>query len=151
MDQRPEESSTLSSSSVEIVLIPTEGVERLWPIAAPLLEKATKRTRKIDLSSLRECALDGSMQLWLAYDSEEDGVIASMATEIVTYTSGLKSARILLFGGLHLNRWASMIATVEKWALYEGCSTVEMVGRRGWGRVYPDYLPLEYWYSKEIA
>ena len=151
MDQRLEESSSLSSSSVKGVLIPTDGVDRVWQIAAPLLEKATKRTEKIDIPSLLKCVRDGSMQLWLAYDPKEEGVLAAAATEMVTYTSGLKSARILLLGGLHLSRWEGLIATIEEWALSEGCSTVEMVGRRGWGRVYSDYLPLEHWFSKEIA
>ena len=151
MEQLLEESVSPSSLSVECVLIPSDGVDRVWQIAAPLLEKATKRTRKIDLASLRRCAEDGSMQIWLAYDTEEGEVLAAAATEMVTYVSGMKSARILLLGGLHLNRWSQVIATIENWALSEGCSTIEIVGRRGWGRVYREYSPLEHWYSKEIA
>ena len=151
MVQPLEESSFHSSSSVECILIPADGVELIWPLAAPLLEKAIKTTRKIDLPSLRECAIDGSMQIWLVYDHEGKEVLASLATEIVTYTSGLKSARIMLLGGLHIKRWTHLIATIEKWALEWGCSTVEIVGRRGWGRVYTDYVPLESWFSKEIV
>jgi len=151
MEQRPEESDSLSSSLAEWTLIPADGVDQVWSIAAPLLEKATKRTRKIDLTSLLKSARDGLMQIWLAYDAEEEDVLAAAATEMVTYSSGLKSARVILLGGRQLNRWSRLIDIIENWALSEGCSTVEIVGRRGWEKVYPDYLPLEHWLSKEIA
>ena len=150
MEQQLEESSSPSSSSVELVQIPIEGIDRIWGIAAPLLEKATKRTRKIDLGSLRGSLELGEMQLWLGFDTEDESIPAAVVTQLSEYTSGLKAAQIILLGGLHLNRWRSVIATIEGWAFTEGCETVEIVGRRGWGRVYPDYAPQEYWFSKEI-
>lgn len=139
------------SADYTAVLIPTDGIDRIWHVAAPLLEKATKRTTKIDLASLYAEAKNDHMQIWLVYETSSGSVDAAVATEIVTYTSGVKSARILLLGGLHVNRWKHCIATIEDWASNEDCSTVEIVGRRGWGRVYDgDYRPSEYWFAKEI-
>jgi hypothetical protein len=151
MEQQLVESSFHWSSSVECVLIPQDGIERIWPMAASFLEKATNRTKKIDLDSLRECADKGLMQIWIAYDPEEDEILSAAATEIVDYVSGLKSARIMLLGGLELNRWREAIDTIEQWASDQGCSLIEIVGRRGWGRVYPEYVEIETWFAKEIG
>ena len=150
MELQLAESCTASSSLAECVLIPEDGVDTVWPLLAPLFEQATSRTRKIDLDSLRECALAGDMQLWAVYDMELNSVPGAIATELVTYTSGVKSARILLLGGSGVSRYVSLIDTIECWAQSNDCSLVEIVGRRGWGRIYPDYQPIEHWLAKEI-
>ena len=138
------------SSSAEIVLIPEEGVSMVWSIAAPLLKKGVDRTKKISLNSLHDSMCEGMMQLWLAYDPDDKQVLAACATEIVNYESGYRTVRILILGGFDVNRWSGCIATIEEWALYEGCDAVEIAGRAGWGRIYEDYRPIEHWFAKEI-
>lgn len=145
-----EERSFHLSSSVELVRVPKDGVSKAWPLAAPLLEKAVNRTEKVTLSGLRESMISGDMQLWLVYDTASNSVLAACGTELATYVSGFKTARLLLLGGLDLDRWAFFLANFEKWAKEEGCDAVEMVGRKGWGKMFPDYEPIEHWFAKEI-
>jgi len=116
-----------------------------------MLKRAVDRTEKIDMESLQDELISGSMQLWVSYESAANEIIASAVTERVTYTSGIQSARILLLGGFGMTRFLGGIATIEKWARLEGCDLVEVVGRRGWERVLGGYEPIETWLSKEIS
>ena len=150
METQLEERFFPLSSSVELIRVPEDGVSKAWPLAAPLLEKAVNRTEKVTLSGLRESMILGDMQLWLVYDTKLNDVLAACGTELSTYVSGFKTARVLLLGGLDLDRWSSLTANFEKWAKQEGCDAVEMVGRKGWGKIFPDYEPIEHWFAKEI-
>ena len=138
------------SSSAELIGVPRELVEEIWPVAAPFLEKGVKQTRKVTLESLQKSAAQGLVQLWLAYDPESKEILAACATDLFVYESGYKTARVLILGGFDVNRWSECIATIEEWAVAEDCDAVEIAGRKGWARIYPDYAPAEYWLQKEI-
>lgn len=69
----------------------------------------------------------GRMQLWPA----EDGCCV---TEIVVYPRK-KVLNGFLAGG-DMARIVDMIPDIEAWAAAQGCSGVELTGRRGWTRVF---------------
>lgn len=148
MARRLEESPSLCSLSVELSLVPEDGVDRVWPLIAPILTKPLATTKKSSLESIRRQALEGSVQIWAAHNEEE--VKMSCVTEIVTYPNEYKTARILLLGGHDMGLWKGLMPIIEDWAAKNGCEAVEIAGRRGWGRVYPEYLVTEYCFVKEI-
>jgi len=43
-----------------------------------------------------------------------------------------------------------MLPAVEEWAKAKGCAAVEIIGRRGWGRVLDDYREPHALLKKEI-
>ena len=152
MDQQQEQSNIQPSSHLEAVLVPADGVEKVWVLAEGFVEAACKTTDKQTPSSVFDGLIEDKCQLWLVYDVEEGEVISSVITEICCWPSGTWSALITLCGGLQVNRWAPLIAKIEDWARSEGCHAVEVLGRKGWARIFRDmdYTPSEFWVRKEL-
>lgn len=124
-------------------------MELAWFQAAPHLLRAIKRTKKSDMKSCLHSCLEGTSQLWTQI--EIDGCIGAIITDIESYHNGRKVLRIVALGGDDLKSWGRLgLDRIEAFAKEEDCNSVEMVGRKGWGRWFPDYEPIEYVYSKEI-
>jgi hypothetical protein len=65
--------------------------------------------------------------------------VAAGVTQVRQHRGGRLSCWVLSLGGRAAGPWGAVIAAVERGAARLGCTTVEFVGRRGWGRVLPDY------------
>jgi hypothetical protein len=115
----------------------------------PAIAPALLRTRKIDAKSLFEQAEQRLLQLWVAYDKDQREVVAAAVTEVAEYPTR-KVGRVILLAGRNLNQWIGFVGRFEQWARDEGCAALEFVGRRGWGRVFRDYEPIEHTFSKEL-
>ncbi len=146
-----EEKNSRSLSSVELWLIPEDSVDMMWPVLEPLLAKATARTPKVDTESILYEAGVGICQLWVFFDKEEQECLAAFVTSIHLYPSNYKTIKILCLGGKDMHRWKHLISGIEEWGVKEGCTAVEIVGRPGWGKIYPDYVETERTFSKEIG
>lgn len=138
-----------SSSSVELISIPSRDAWVVEDLFRPLIAPALLRTRKIDVASLFKLAHKGRFQLWIAWDTQERDALAALVTEICDYPTR-RVARALLLAGRQANRWRHLVTTLESWARGEGCAALEMVGRPGWGRLFPDYAEIERVFSKEL-
>lgn len=93
-------------------------------------------TRKSDLESIHERLLDGTAQLWLAYATATNDILASCVTELMAWESGYTTLRVLLIGGGRLEMWRHLIYGLEGYARAEGAHGLEIVGRKGWERVF---------------
>ena len=87
--------------------------------------------------------LDGKAQLWC-------GRASVIVTELIAYPR-LKACRIWLAGGDMAELTKEMLPDVEAWASAEGCTRMEVVGRKGWARVLSDYREPSVVLEKEIA
>lgn len=150
-----------SSDKVRLLAIPPADVDRVWPIAEPMLARATDLTQKIDTRSLRGELLHGRMQLWIIADPGE--VHASMVTTLRVFTSGWRTCQVLLVGGRGAHHWMDeMIGTLENYAMDEGCHAIEFASTPGTestrlegvtagaGLQLPGYEEVERVYSKEL-
>lgn len=148
-----EQKSSPSSSSADTVLlsIPPDEVGRIWGVAGPLLEKAIAYTSKVTTEEFREMCELGSCQLWMVYYVDEDEIPAAIVTDIQVGRNGTRIARMIGCGGTDMARWKEMALTqLEEWARSESCTSMEIVGRKGWGRACPEYQLIEHVYSKEL-
>ena len=144
--------SSLSDKDTVAVLIPRERVGDVWHVLEAFVAKATAITKKTDIQTVSQAAASGDVQLWAVMDTREENAkpIAAVVTELAKYPNGFKSCQVMLAGGGEMRRWKHLIATLEEFARDEGCDTIEIVGRPGWGRLYPDYREIERWFEKEI-
>ena len=143
--------STASCSKAELVAVPPDGVDGLWVIAEPLLALGASWSRKVSLEDVRERLGAGFGQLWLVFDPATSVVLCAFVSELVDYPSGYRAGRVVLLGGGSLERWRHFLPRIEQWAKQEGCRALEIVGRRGWKRVFPDYEHGETTIVKELA
>lgn len=139
-----------SSSTVELLCLPPEEVDKAWPLVRSLLARVTSLTPKLELEDILALTQSGDFQLWVVWDPASRETLAVFATQLTTYPSGWKTVRINLLAGEEMERWKHLIDGIEQWAIAEGCDAVEIVGRRGWGRVFPDYKLIEHTFSKDL-
>lgn len=112
-----------------------EDVDSSWDQAGPLLQKAIdKSDGEYSQDDILRLIMSGEMQLWGAFDIEEDVMLMAMVTEIIIYPQH-KSAWIVLSGGTRLDDWFEGIHNLLlRWAKYHGCKNIRITGRTGWER-----------------
>jgi hypothetical protein len=72
-----------------------------------------------------ESIVSGKMQLWPAKDS-------CLVTEITVYPR--KKVLHVFLGGGDLEEIIDMHESVVQWAIEQGCESLTMTGRKGWGK-----------------
>lgn len=140
--------SSASSSSVDLVQIPPDGILRSAPLAERLLAPALARDPTLTWEHLLGTTLRGEFQWWFVLERGEP--LAVLVTEIVD-EPGCAVARVLAAGGSRLERWRHVIGKLEGWASQNGARYIEVHGRRGWQRVLSGYEPVKTVLRKELA
>jgi len=114
-----------------------------WTKAAPLIEKALKHQNSHSLDDIKDAILEDYAQLW-------NGINSVIVTEIINYPHK-KECRIWLAAGDKHELTKEMLPEVEKWAKIQNCTTVSVVGRKGWMRVLKDYKQPHIIIEKELS
>ncbi len=151
MQAQLEQKSSVSSSSVELLAIPPDGVDRVWPIVVPFLQKAADTTEKLTVDDTLLAMCRSSLtHLWVIVDVDEMETLAVLLTDVQESYNGHRAGRVIAAGGLEMTRWTHVIRQLEDWAIQNECDSFEIVGRKGWGRVFPEYDLIECVYAKEL-
>jgi len=82
----------------------------------------------------------GDAQLWAFEDS-------AIVTEIINYPQR-RTLRFWLAGG-DLETLLEVEPKIRKWSILYNCKAVEIIGRKGWGKVLKDYEPTATVFIKE--
>lgn len=115
---------------------PPAMVGDLWPHVEAYLERATERTGDLDTADLERMVFDGSALLWVITD--ELRLMGALVTRLYE-ARGHKVCQVIAIGGDGLPGWKHLLSDIETFARNEDCRKVRLSGRRGWGRVFPDY------------
>jgi hypothetical protein len=108
------------------------------PMYAPILRESTELCQgRLTVPDVIQLARNGMVQIWLVTRGHNDymGVIV---TEVLQYPNR-KVCGVIQCAGKGLHEAKHLMADLEQWARNIGCSLMEIQGRPGWGRVYPDY------------
>ena len=120
--------------------IPCQGVlsddlGRVWGECVPLLTPALHNGATIE--QVLAAIFSKDAQLWIGAD--EDGIQVACVTELVR-RGGCLYCNVWLTGGRGVNTWIYFLETIEAWAKEQGCDAMLIDrGRRGWGRLLPEY------------
>jgi len=82
----------------------------------------------------------GDAQFWAFSDS-------AIITEIISYPQR-RTLRFWLAGG-NLKRLLDVEPNIRKWSILYNCKAVEIIGRKGWGKVLKNYKPTATVFIKE--
>jgi hypothetical protein len=129
-------SPSAGSASVRIFCVNPKLVDRIWPLAKPLLEPAFHRTTDLTIESVEADVMSAMALLWLACKGAK--IIAAATTAIVK-TPRHKICIVTCAGGRRSRLWDQFMPIVEKYAGDEGCALVRVMGRDGWARVLSGY------------
>lgn len=107
-----------------------------WPHIQPHIERALEYgwNTSDEVLALIEVA---QAQCWLAVD--EGKVLGAWVTRIEQSERG-RFCLLWLAGGERLHEWLHLVGEhTEPWAKENGCTQMQMVGRKGWVKRLPDY------------
>lgn len=133
---------------VELVAVDPSKIAEMWPHVAPFLRAAIARTGLSLFSDLERDALNGTAQVWLAWNGQ--AIEAAAATALHPTEAGLVCS-VLACGGDNMERWLSLLERIERFAKDEGCARTRIVGRRGWLGVLDGYHEKHVILDKELA
>lgn len=115
---------------MQISAVPFDHLTGMWPAIAPLLERGLKHSGgRWTLESAYKSIVDGSRQLWIAF--ENNVIYAAALTSIENYP-GRRILNYQLVGGYRMDLWYDHMSDVlHKFASDMGCDGIETICRRG--------------------
>lgn len=114
---------------IEQVLDPS----KVWFHVEPYIEKAINRVQSTyTLEKIYTDLMTQRMQLWITRP-----ILSCAITQIIENQD--KICLILFCGGQFMEDWSHYIEVIENWADNIGCDYVEISGRPGWEKVFPEY------------
>jgi hypothetical protein len=131
--------------SVEIVCVDPKYVHQIWPHAKEFIHTAVARTGLAKFELVEKDVLEGAQLLWIAWDNKIQGAATSRLAD-----NGMRKVCEITACGGDRNRsdeWLHILGPIEKYAKDEACSSMRVIGRKGWERVlktyHPEYIILE--------
>jgi hypothetical protein len=127
------------AGDVKIFQLPPETIETLWPSLRMKLNPAIERSRGlINEANTRDKCASGMWQCWVAYHGTT--LKAAVVTRIITAPSGRRVLDAILAGGDDRRLWQRpIVERLKGFMVEEGCQAFQLLGRKGWERVYPEF------------
>lgn len=114
-----------------------------WLRCAPYIEAALEYCDgAYELEDVHALVVNGDAQFWPFAD-------AAIVTEIIKYPR--KTALRFWLAGGNLQTLADAEPAIVEWAKQYNCTTVEIIGRRGWTRALTGYAPASTIMVKEAS
>lgn len=120
--------------------VPAENVQFFWADVEPYLYNAVVLVNESTTDEILHNILSGYYVLWIVYD-EDVGVTGAAVTSMVKYPHNV-SLVIDYLGtnaGVMEDNADKFMKVLQSWAFDNGCTTVEVHGRKGWGRALKKY------------
>lgn len=106
-----------------------------WPVISGFIERALAQTNgEIWPEDLLEMALKHEADFWLVKAYETGDILAVCVTQVVLYKRK-KNLRVVALTGDGMEEWMDALdETLCYFGRAEGCSSIELVGRKGFVR-----------------
>lgn len=114
--------------------VPASDIAKIWPVILPFVVDAMSWTPAIRHTPehIFGGLLTKKYQLWVSVRSRRiEGVLI---TEVVDYPRCKVCRYVILSGRNASQNWVKFEPIIAAWAKAQGCSKMEGVGRKGWGR-----------------
>jgi len=124
---------------MQIVMIPANIAREVWPDIVHLIKLATdENDGRYEPDDVLAEVEEGNAHLWVIYNEERGQADAAITTKIIQYPR--KRVCLQQFcGGTNMPEWVKQWEeTVTAYAKACDCTSLELVGRRGWLRIVPD-------------
>ena len=127
------------------------GFNHYWPKVEQFLTDALQHEGfKLKPQQLAGQITEGLMGLYVVLDMAHGEVLGALACEVAEYPN--ENVFVIAYcGGRDLYRWANLIGEMEREAIRLDCRTVRIPGRKGWGKVFPDYRETYRVYERKLA
>ncbi len=130
----------VAPEDISITRIPIEYIDGVWPEASILLKKGVEASRgRYDMDALYADITKESQHLWVIFRGDDE-MLASFTTQFCYYPKKMNLSIVFCgsnesMGGVSGN-WTHAMGMLREWAKAFGCDAIEIVGRRGWLKVF---------------
>ena len=129
-------------------LLEPEDVAYVWEEVVPLLARVAPHTEgEMEPDDYIEPLTHGDMQLWVVVENKH--VNAALVTQIISYPQK-RILRLISLAGDNFQEIKDFLEMVEVFALKNGCTALEMWGRKGWKKLLSDWKDSYIVYTKDL-
>ncbi len=132
---------------MNLICVDPACIDKIWPHVSMYIFAAMVRGGVTDYRSLERVIRSGDALVWVAYKGDQIQAVA--VTEVVN-VNGERVCGIAACGGKDRKSWLPYIAQLEQYARDMKCKRMQIIGRKGWIRVLPDYRPTRVVLGKEL-
>lgn len=117
-----------------IIQLPAGDIWQFWEQIRPHFITAAKTTDgKVGVDDLLRDAVNNVFQVWVVWDV--DTVDAILITRILEYPK-MRTLSLQYCAGRNMRKWLPVMeGELRRYAQYNSCHIVEIVGRFGWHRI----------------
>jgi hypothetical protein len=134
----PIKSSVESHTGSRLFTVNSWEIDNWWPHVAHHVERWVERDGIWTSAEVRNELKQGRAQLWCFHNGDIKGI---WVTRI--HLVGLRQVGVVwgCAGDMHAHKDDALafFGVIEDWMREMGCEFVEIVGRDGWARIFPDY------------
>ena len=136
-DRAKEEIASIKvGTNCKVILVSTENIPTIWDNVIPLLELSQNGDRELSIDDFFESLMEERMHLWIALEGKE--LLACMITQFATHPQK-RALRIIFLGGEGMDKWIDHMHMVEDFALINGCTSLEVWGRKAWVKILKEW------------
>jgi hypothetical protein len=129
-------------------LLEPEDVAYVWEEVVPLLARVAPHTEgEMEPDDYIEPLTHGDMQLWVVVENKR--VNAALVTQIIPYPQK-RILRLISLAGENFQEIKDFLEMVEVFALKNGCTALEMWGRKGWKKLLSDWKDSYIVFTKDL-
>ena len=135
-------------SNCKVVLVSPDDVPYIWDKVLPYIELSQTDEKELSPDDFLDSLVGGEMQLWVVVEEKE--VIACMISRFANYPQK-KVFRIVFVGGEGMEKWLEFLPLIEDFALMNGCTFIEVWGRKAWLRILKDWKCTYHIITKDLT
>ena len=112
--------------------------DQVWEKVIPLIDRAIEYADgKYGAEDIYKALKNREMQLWVAFTKV--GALSAFCITKITHYPREKRGAILFASGHNVMEWLPFCKTIQNWARENGCTSMEVYGRRGWKKLLKQY------------
>jgi hypothetical protein len=131
-------------------IVDVKDVQHIWHKVEPMLDKVCNRSQgELLAKDYLPYIINGDAQLWVAV--EDGNIIISMVTQFIEYPQK-KILRVTAIAGEKFSEIHEKFNDMfESFAIDNGCTALELWGRKGWKKMLPEWSSKYIVFTKELT
>tara|TARA_R100000544_G_C2226999_1_gene61470 strand:- start:3510 stop:3980 length:471 start_codon:yes stop_codon:yes gene_type:complete len=119
--------------NMQVSAVLPQDIYLIWKDINKFLERSCKRSNgRHTVDTIYKQLINNEVNLWIAFNPDEDLIKGCVITNFVYYPTGLKMLNILQLGGKNMENWMEIVRPIiTKWAKQNECNGIEAIGRKG--------------------
>jgi hypothetical protein len=136
----PSTTKSAATDGVKLHYLTPQTLQKAWVEIEPWLIRACDETLgEWSVKTVVNGFLAGKLMIWVLYDHDAQKCVGAGATANLQNEGGAKRIEVVVFAAAEMHRWLDTLSEIERYGKECGCSSIRVVGRKGWAKKLSDY------------